>query len=311
MTQEEYLAHHGILGQKWGVRRYQNADGTLTPAGKERYQKQVHDIVAKSSYDEDISGKVFNVVGADKRYLSLAKKVIQDDHKVQVEITKETNDLFKDLRSDAKLHKYEAASELATWADYKHNNDVDNCTLDDLGANGFHGVNDDGQQSPINAYSMYTSEHGLTSKVVSLGRRSHDSSTAAREKAASLVIEAFKEVKLDDLTASPANPDYKVSKAIANHMQKSKDKNWKLTNGSWYLNNASHSVNFTDAQKKNMSKSMGYVNKIKNSNDDQTWWYVSEAAENLGMSSTKLKNMTQNDWNRLNREISNLRDEDW
>lgn len=32
-----YLAHHGILGQKWGIRRYQNTDGTLTEAGKKRY----------------------------------------------------------------------------------------------------------------------------------------------------------------------------------------------------------------------------------------------------------------------------------
>ena len=31
-----YLAHHGVLGQKWGVRRYQNSDGTLTSAGKAR-----------------------------------------------------------------------------------------------------------------------------------------------------------------------------------------------------------------------------------------------------------------------------------
>lgn len=31
------LQHHGIKGMKWGRRRYQNADGSLTPAGKKRY----------------------------------------------------------------------------------------------------------------------------------------------------------------------------------------------------------------------------------------------------------------------------------
>ena len=33
----DYLAHHGIRGQKWGVRRFENANGTLTAAGKARY----------------------------------------------------------------------------------------------------------------------------------------------------------------------------------------------------------------------------------------------------------------------------------
>lgn len=31
---DDYVVHHGVEGQKWGVRRYQNLDGSLTPEGK-------------------------------------------------------------------------------------------------------------------------------------------------------------------------------------------------------------------------------------------------------------------------------------
>lgn len=46
-----YLAHHGILGQKWGIRRYQNEDGSLTPEGYKHYQKK-DTKWAKKNYDK-------------------------------------------------------------------------------------------------------------------------------------------------------------------------------------------------------------------------------------------------------------------
>ena len=49
------LYHHGILGQKWGIRRFQNSDGTYTEAGKKRRRED--------SYSEDY-----------KKYESLKKK---------------------------------------------------------------------------------------------------------------------------------------------------------------------------------------------------------------------------------------------
>ena len=67
---ESELKHHGIKGQKWGVRRFQNEDGTLTKAGKERYGKR-EEFIKKREGDIKSTNKS---IKSDSKYLSKLEK---------------------------------------------------------------------------------------------------------------------------------------------------------------------------------------------------------------------------------------------
>ena len=51
------LTHYGVTGMKWGVRRYQNTDGSLTTAGKKRYRSPVDIIKLKEKSDKKQKSK--------------------------------------------------------------------------------------------------------------------------------------------------------------------------------------------------------------------------------------------------------------
>lgn len=60
------LYHHGIKGQKWGVRRFQNKDGTRTAAGKRREKENL-----SSMSDQELRDKI-NRMNLEKRYHNLS-----------------------------------------------------------------------------------------------------------------------------------------------------------------------------------------------------------------------------------------------
>lgn len=62
------LYHYGVKGMKWGVRRYQNKDGTLTSAGKERNQAR-NNIIRNRPYTDDVNDIVNTLSVKEKRLL--------------------------------------------------------------------------------------------------------------------------------------------------------------------------------------------------------------------------------------------------
>lgn len=63
-----YLEHHGIKGQRWGVRRYQNPDGSLTPEGRKRVQARKN-IINNRKYTDDKNDIVRTLTNKEKDFL--------------------------------------------------------------------------------------------------------------------------------------------------------------------------------------------------------------------------------------------------
>jgi hypothetical protein len=126
------LVHWGVKGMKWGVRRYQNKDGSLTAAGKSRYYREAD---AAGYKEESYNGRRYKTTkkGKVETFDADPNKWVKDDLSRSKRLTDESSTMagkLKKLNDDSIRHKPKATMDLSNMTDKEMREQINRALLE-------------------------------------------------------------------------------------------------------------------------------------------------------------------------------------
>ena len=194
---EDHLEHHGILGMKWGQRRYQNPDGSLTEEGKQRYRKTVF-----------VSGS--------------SKTQTEDSPYYRKELPKEIKtELDKHIKNNDKIIVGDAPGIDRQVQDYLNEKDYDSVEVYGPGKQVRYSANEKWKTNPIDAPEYEEgSKEWLAKKDIAMSKAADEGLSVILDEGAKATRENVKRLMLD-------NKDVKVFELSKNGED---DDGWNNTN---------------------------------------------------------------------------------
>ena len=126
------LYHWGVKGMKWGVRRYQNADGSLTAAGKKRYYQEAD----AGHYDkEGYNGTRYKTTKKGKKEVLYAdpNKWAKDDLSANKRVADETANMankLKQINDNSLRNRPKAKMDLSNMTDQQMRSEINRAILE-------------------------------------------------------------------------------------------------------------------------------------------------------------------------------------
>lgn len=305
---------------KWGIRRYQNKDGSLTKLGRIQREKQLKgaiNIWKKSSAFDDISDQVADKMNLNKETMQQIRNNMHDTNKKLNQLSKDADDIFKEFDHNDKRTYWEAVSELADSFNYF--GDHSNITGDRLGWMVYLASYEDGQQGDINAYTAYAVDKGIDDKIQKISEQYRNTEKQLRKQSEELInkeMENFSDItvkelvsyndrdrdtgKVKNVTKTITRNSQELGESLVRHMMNANID----FEGSAIYQCDDHTINATksDKSKKSIEIAKSIINNLRPNTNDQ-WENLSGVIEELNLDNKKVSDFTSSDWKKINDKL--------